>query len=69
MHPYFGSKLVERELQSQANGDEHIALGTVQAGLRMCLHVCSQRRLLMLLPEIRWTSLPCRWQGWTSTSP
>ena len=69
MYPYFGSKLVERELRSQANGDEHIALGTVQVGSRMCLHVCSQGSLLMLLPEIRWTSLPCHWQGWTSTSP
>lgn len=40
-----------------------------QAGWRMCLHVCSQGSLLMLLHEIRWTSLPCSWQGWTSTSP
>ena len=67
--PYFGSRLVERELRSQASGDEHIALGTVQAGWRMCLHVCSQGSLLMLLPVIRWTSLPCCWQAWTSTSP
>ena len=61
-------ELVERELWSQASGDEHVALGTVQAGWRMCLHVYSQGSLLMLVPGIR-TSLPCCWQHWTTIRP
>lgn len=55
LHPYFESKLVERELWSQASGDEHIALGTVQAGWRMCF-MSVARGACWCLHEIRWTS-------------